>query len=119
MAWYEKIIGDLSAKKQWREYRRRLDALPEPYRRTAAALERYLLNLGPTNNTESLMRMVTDLVDLLEQGAADRTPVRDLVGKDPAGFAEEFMSNYGDDSWIGRERTRLAQAVDEASRTQD
>jgi DNA-binding ferritin-like protein (Dps family) len=119
MAWYEKIVGDLSAKKQWREYRRRLDALPEPYRRTAAALERYLLNLGPTNKTESLMRMVTDLVDLLEQGAADRTPVRDLVGEDPAGFAEEFMANYGDDSWIGRERARLAQAVDEASRTQD
>lgn len=119
MAWYEKILGDLSAKKQWREYRRRLTALPEPYRRTAAALERYLLNRGPTNNTESLIRMVTDLVDLLEQGAADRTPVRDLVGEDPAAFAEEFMANYGDDSWIGRERARLTQAVDEASRTQD
>ncbi|WZH37402.1 MAG: DUF1048 domain-containing protein [Microbacterium enclense] len=117
MAWYEKIIGDLSAKKQWREYRRRVHDLPEPYRQAAAALERYLLNLGPTNDTDSLIRMVTDLADLLEQGAADRTPVRDLVGTDPVVFAEEFMANYGDGSWIGRERARLTRAIDEAART--
>lgn len=118
MAWYEKIIGDLSAKKQWREYRQRVHALPEQYRQTAAALERYLLNLGPTENTDGLIRMVSDLADLLEQAAAAQTPVRDLVGADPVVFAEEFMANYGDGSWIGRERTRLARAIDEAARQQ-
>jgi DNA-binding ferritin-like protein (Dps family) len=44
--------------------------------------------------------------------------VRDLVGTDPVVFAEEFMANYGDGSWIGRERTRLARAIDEAARQQ-
>jgi len=28
------------------------------------------------------------------------------------------MANYGDGSWIGRERARLARAIDEAARTQ-
>lgn len=118
MAWYEKIIGDLSAKKQWRDYRQRVHALPEPYRQTAGALERYLLNLGPTNDTDNLIRMVGDLADLLEQAAAARTPVRDLVGADPVTFVEEFMANYGDGSWIGRERARLTRAIDEAARAQ-
>lgn len=118
MAWYEKIIGDLGAKKQWREYRRRLDALPDPYRQAGRALERYVLNLGPTSDGDALIRMVTDLADLLEQAAADGTPVRALTGEDPSVFAEEFMANYGDGSWIGRERARLARAIDEAARTQ-
>ncbi|MEV7693278.1 DUF1048 domain-containing protein [Microbacterium sp. NPDC089189] len=118
MAWYEKIIGDLSAKKRWHEYRRRVEALPAPYRQTAAALERYLLNLGPTSDSDSLMRMVGDLADLLEQGAAAETPLRELVGEDPVAFAEEFMANYGDGSWIGRERARLTRTIDEAARSQ-
>ncbi|WP_285135661.1 DUF1048 domain-containing protein [Microbacterium sp. lyk4-40-TSB-66] len=118
MAWYEKIIGDLSAKKQWRECRQRVHALPQPYRQTAIALERYLLTLGPTEDTDGLIRMVSDLAELLEQGAADRTPIRDLVGEDPVVFAEEFMANYGDGSWIGRERARLTRAIDEAARSQ-
>ncbi|MCG7418472.1 MULTISPECIES: DUF1048 domain-containing protein [Microbacterium] len=118
MAWYEKIIGDLSAKKQWREYRRRLEALPAPYRQAGRALERYVLNLGPTEDSDALIRMVTDLADLLEQAAAADTPIRDLTGPEPAAFAEEFMANYGDGSWIGRERARLARSIDEAARSQ-
>ncbi len=118
MAWYEKITGELSAKKRWREYRHRVQALPAPYRQTAAALERYLLNLGPTSDTDTLIRMVDDLADLLEQGAAAEATVRDLIGDDPVSFAEEFMANYGDGSWIGKERARLTRAVDEAARSQ-
>ncbi|WP_278103318.1 DUF1048 domain-containing protein [Microbacterium proteolyticum] len=117
MAWYEKIIGDLGAKKQWREYRRRLDALPAPYRQAGRALERYVLNLGPSDDSDALIRMVTDLADLLEQAAAAETPIRDLTGADPSVFAEEFMANYGDGSWIGRERARLARAIDEAAQS--
>lgn len=118
MAWYEKIIGDLGAKKQWREYRRRLDALPGPYRQAGRALERYVLNLGPSDDSDALIRMVTDLADLLEQAAAAQTPIRDLTGAEPSVFAEEFMANYGDGSWIGRERARLARAIDEAAQSQ-
>lgn len=118
MAWYEKITGDLGAKKQWRDYKQRVHALPEPYRQTATALERYLLNLGPSSDTDALVRMVTDLADLLEQAAADHTPVRELVGSDPVAFAEEFMANYGDGSWIGRERSRLTRAIDDAAGAQ-
>lgn len=119
MAWYEKIIGDLAAKKQWRAYRRRLDALPTPYRQAGRALERYVLNLGPSSDSAAIIRMVNDLVDLLEQAAADDTPIRDLTGDQPSVFAEEFLANYGDGSWIGRERARLARAIDEAVRLQD
>jgi len=116
--WIEKIVGDLGDKRRWREYRARMKALPEPYRRAGEGLQRYLLNLGPVNQSESLLAMVDDLAELLEQSAATGTPIRSLVGEDPAEFAEEFMQNYGGGSWIRTERARLAETIDEAEKEQ-
>lgn len=121
MSIFEKIIGELDGKRQYREYRARLKALPEPHRATGHALERYLLNLGAGNDTAMLIRMLDDLVTLLEQGAADETPVRGIVGEDPVEFAETFLANYPQGSWISKERARLAdtiaRAIDEADRS--
>lgn len=112
--WIEKIVGDLTGKKQYLEYKARVKDLPAAYRTAAKGLERYLLNLGPSNDGASLVAMLTDLADLLEQAAAAGTPVRDVVGEDPVEFAETFMQNYGGGSWIRKERERLGRTIDEA-----
>jgi len=57
------------------------------------------------------VRMWEDLADLFEQAAADRTPIRDIVGDDPVGFADAFASNYGTKDWRSRERKRLVDAI--------
>jgi len=72
------------------------------------------MNLGPTGNGKNLITMLNDLADLLEQSAAAGTPIRDVVGVDPAEFAEEFMQNYDGGSWIRTERDRLGKAIDRA-----
>jgi len=77
-----------------------------------------MLNLGPSNDGKSLIAMLTDLADLMEQSAAAGTPVRAIVGDDPAAFAETFMENYGGGSWIRSERSRLAKSIDEAEQHQ-
>ena len=112
--WLEKITGDLAAKKQYLEYKKRVKNLPDGYRQAAAGLERYLLNLGPTSNGDSLISMLTDLADLLEQSAAAGTPIRDVVGPDPADFEEDFMQNYAGGSWLRTERQKLAATILEA-----
>ena len=38
--------------------------------------------------------MFEDLADLFEQGAADETPIREIVGEDPVEFVEAFLRNY-------------------------
>ncbi|WP_127792540.1 DUF1048 domain-containing protein [Agromyces sp. LHK192] len=114
--WLEAIVGSLEGKKQYKEYRARVKALPEGYREAAGALERYLLNLGPSDNSDSLIAMLTDLADLLEQHAAAGTPLRDVVGTDPVDFAETFMQNYGGGSWIRKEQSKLTTAIDAAER---
>lgn len=115
MSVLDKIIGDLAHKRQYREYKARQRALPEPYRATAIALDRYLMHLGATEDGGTLVRMLDDLITLLEQGAADATPLRQLLGDDPVDFIETFLENYSRGSWIVKERNRLRRSVAEAA----
>lgn len=111
----ERIVGDLGDKRRWRQYKARVKALPTNYRTTVKALERYLTDLAITKGdvpTDVLMSMLGDLADLFEQAAADRTPIRAVVGEDPVEFAETFFGNYSDGQWINRERDRLVSAIE-------
>ncbi len=56
-----------------------------------------------------------DLVDLFEQSATNRTPIRQIVGEDPVEFIETFVRNYPKGNWIIRERERLTNAIERAS----
>ncbi len=112
----ETVIGDLGDKRRWREYKRRAKALPEPYRTTVRAIERYLMHLGGISRGDLVVTMVGDLADLFETAAADGTPVRDVVGDDPVEFVETFLANYDEDSWRAKERERLVRTIDQAER---
>jgi DNA-binding ferritin-like protein (Dps family) len=109
-----KLIGD---KREWRAYKARTAKLPEPYRITTDAVERYLLTFGP-GRTEPIMTMLEDLADLFEQSAANGTTVREVVGDDPVEFVETFLRNYADTGWVAKERAKLTDAVERAERLQ-
>jgi DNA-binding ferritin-like protein (Dps family) len=112
----EKIVGDLGDKRRWRQHKARVKALPTTSRTTVQALERYLTYFGAITKgdvpTDVLMSMLGDLADLFEQAAADRTPIRAVVGEDPVAFAETFFGNYSDGQWINRERDRSVSAIE-------
>lgn len=107
----EKIVGDFGDKRRWREYKRRVKALPASYRETIEALNRYLMYFGAITKGDTMMSMLEDLADLFEQAAVDETPIRSVVGEDPVEFAETFLRNYSDGQWINKERERLIKAI--------
>ncbi len=113
--WMERLVGSLEDKKQYREYRARVKALPGDYRAAAQALERYLTHVGPTSDGAVLLALLTDLVDTLERGAARGEPVRAVVGDDPVELADALLRRHPGgswvDGWVGTERARLAAAV--------
>jgi DNA-binding ferritin-like protein (Dps family) len=76
-----------------------------------AAITAYLGGLG---DGDSILSMLDDLADLFEQGAADGTPVREILGEDPVEFAEAFL-NHTEGQWRTRERERLISAIARAS----
>jgi DNA-binding ferritin-like protein (Dps family) len=112
--WIEALTGPLDQKKQYREAKKRIEALPEPYRGVATAQHRYYLVYGGVTDGDTLVQMFTDLADLWERAAIDGTPVSAIVGDDPVEFTETFAEAYGGKRWIDKERTKLIKAVDEA-----
>ncbi|MEO5535492.1 MAG: DUF1048 domain-containing protein [Pseudolysinimonas sp.] len=113
----ELVTGSLKDKKQWRVYRARIKQLPASYRATVGAIEKYLWNFGETpTEWPRAAAMLDGLADLFERAATDGTPIRDIVGDDPADFAETFARSYSDGGWIAKARARLVQAVDDAAR---
>ena len=112
--WIELVTGSLEQKRRYRQYRARIDALPDPYRAVAKAIERYLMYYGGVIDGETALKMWADFVDLWERAAADGTPVREIVGENPVDFAETFAQAYTGKHWIDKERARLTRAVEEA-----
>ncbi len=114
--WIEALTGSLEQKKQYKQAKARIEALPEPYREVATAQQRYYLVYGGVVDGDTIVQMFTDLADLWERAALDGTPVSAIVGDDPVEFAENYAQAYGGKHWIDKERARLIQAVDEAKK---
>ena len=114
--WIETLTGSLEQKKQYKQDKARIDALPGPYGTAANAMHRYLMYYGGVTDGDTLITMVGDLADLWERAAADGMPVREIVGADPVEFAETFAAAYSGKQWIDKERARLIKAIDDAER---
>ena len=112
--WIETLTGSLEQKKLYKQYKARIEALPEPYRAAAKAFERYFMYFGGVTDGDTLVTMFGDFADLWERASIDGTSVRALVGDDPVEFAEDFARSYNGKQWIDKERTRLTDAIDRA-----
>ncbi|MFI2027008.1 DUF1048 domain-containing protein [Streptomyces buecherae] len=103
-----RVIGP---KKRWRAYKARVRDLPANYRLAAEAIERHLMHFVPTDN-DNAATMFEDLADLIEEAAANGTPIREIVGEDPAEFVAEFAQNYTDGAYVPASlRERLANDI--------
>ena len=116
--WIEALTGSLEQKKQYKQDKARIEALPEPYGSTGKAFERYFMYYGGVTDGDTLVKMFGDLADLWERAAVDGTPVRAIVGDDPVEFAETFAQAYTCRQWIDKERKRLTDAIDKAAADQ-
>ncbi len=114
--WIETLTGSLEQKKQYKQHKARIEALPEPYGTSAKAFERYFMYYGGITDGDTLITMLGDFADLWERAAVDGTPVRAIVGDDPVEFGEAFVHSYSGKQWIDKERARLTRAIDEAER---
>jgi DNA-binding ferritin-like protein (Dps family) len=105
-----KVIGP---KRRWRAYKARVRQLPENYRTTVEAIERYLMHFGPMDG-DSAASLLEDVADLFERAAADGTPIREIVGEAPVEFVEALIGNYEKGGYVTRERERLTNAIKRA-----
>jgi DNA-binding ferritin-like protein (Dps family) len=100
-------------KRRYRHYKARTKQLPAGHRMAIEALERYMEHFGPGTG-DGVLSMLEDLADLFDESVANGSSVRDVVGDDPVEFAEAFLRNYPEGSWVRREQDRLTTAVGRA-----
>lgn len=112
--WIELVTGSLDEKRQYKQQRARLEALPEPYGSVTKAFQRYFMYYAGIVDGATTITMMSDFADLWEQAAADGTPVQAIVGDDPVEFAETFAQSYVGKHWIDKERARLVKAIEDA-----
>lgn len=75
----EKIIGDFSEKKAWREMENRAKALPEDQYNAYKAMRKYLWNTGSVMDWQEMKFVFNHIIDLLEEAAADGKRVKELL----------------------------------------
>ena len=117
--WIEALTGSLEQKKQYKQAKARIEALPEPYRTVANAQHRYTMYYGGTAAGVYKGQILPLLADLWERAAIDGTPIDDIIGDDPVEFAENYAEAYGGTQWVDKERARLNKAVAEARKKED
>jgi DNA-binding ferritin-like protein (Dps family) len=97
----ETVIGNLDAKKEWREIEKRAKALPSEYRSAYEKIKKYIWN---TAGVETI-KPFENLVDLFEEGVANGKKVLELTGKNVADFADELVR--GEKSYYEKMRAKL------------
>lgn len=117
--WIEALTGSLEQKKQYKQAKARIEALPEPYRTVANAQHRYTMYYGGITDGDTLVQIFLDLADLWERAAIDGTPIDDIIGADPVEFAETYAEAYGGTQSVDKERARLTQAVADAKKKEN
>lgn len=97
----EKIIGDFEGKKEWKEMKARIKALPSDYRTAYEEIQQYLWKTSGVGSMDPFKA----LLDLFEEGAAGGRNVLDITGNDVAAFADELVR--GEQSYFDKMRQDL------------
>jgi DNA-binding ferritin-like protein (Dps family) len=109
MSILEKIFGDFSEKKAWREMENRAKALPEDYYNAYKAMQKYLWNTGGVMEWQETKFVFNQIIDLLEEAVANNKRVKEVTGNDVAAFCDDLVSDAK--SWVDKERQKLNDSI--------
>ncbi|WP_458415429.1 DUF1048 domain-containing protein [Schinkia sp. CFF1] len=109
MSIFEKIIGSLEDKREWKAMEERAKALPSEYRNAYDAIKKYMWTSGGPSDWEDSSRIFGGIIDLFEEGAADGKKVTDLTGEDVAAFCDELVKDAK--TWRDKYRTKLNDTI--------
>ncbi len=106
---FERITGSMEAKREWRSMEKRAKSLPPRYYEAYQAIQRYLNVTGGLTNWQSSHRVLTVILELMEQAAFEQKPVTDFTGEDVAAFCDELVKD--EQSWQTSYRHKLNETI--------
>lgn len=110
MSIFEKIIGSLEDKREWKEMEARSKSLPMEYYNAYKAIQQYMWTVGdgPSDWKDS-SRIFQGILDLFEEGVSEGKKVTDLTGKDVAAFCDDLTKD--EKSWRDKYRKKLNDTI--------
>ena len=108
MSVFKAIIGVKEGKRRYREYRRRIDELPEDYSFVFKKLEDYMFRFVGGDGMD-MTDLCSGLLEMFEAGAVDGKPVRDIIGDDPTAFCDELIRSAK--TWTDKWRSGLNESI--------
>lgn len=109
MSIFEKIIGSLDDKREWKAMEARAKALPSEYNNAYKAIQKYMWTAGGLSDWKDTSRIFGGILDLFEEGAAEGKNVTDLTGEDVAAFCDDLMED--EKSWKDKYRAKLNNSI--------
>ncbi|MDV2686832.1 DUF1048 domain-containing protein [Alkalihalophilus lindianensis] len=110
MSIFEKIIGSLEDKREWKAMEARAKALPSEYCNAYKAIQKYMwtVGVGPTDWKDS-SRIFRNILELFEEGAVEGKKVTDLTGEDVAAFCDDLVKD--EKTWSDKYRKKLNDTI--------
>lgn len=102
---FKKMIQE---KREFRAYQKRVNELPEEYRKAMKAIESYMWNYAKGSGMLELLR---NILEMFENSASDGLSVRDVVGNDIAEFADSLLAEYPEETWMDKMRKKLRDSI--------
>ncbi|MCR2822781.1 DUF1048 domain-containing protein [Lederbergia panacisoli] len=109
MSIFDKIIGSLDDKREWKAMEARVIALPNEYRNAYNAIKKYMWISGGLSDWKDISRIFGGILDLFEEGAAKGKKVIDLTGEDVAAFCDELVKDSI--TWRDKYRSKLNDTI--------
>ncbi|MBM7553924.1 DUF1048 domain-containing protein [Thalassobacillus pellis] len=106
---FEKIIGSLDDKREWRAMEARAKTLPSEYHNAYKAIQKYMWTTGGPTDWKDTSRIFGGILDLFEEGAAEGKKVTDLTGEDVADFCDELLKD--EKTWSDKYRKKLNDSI--------
>ncbi|WP_181349253.1 DUF1048 domain-containing protein [Thalassobacillus sp. CUG 92003] len=109
MSIFEKIIGNLNDKREWKAMEARAQSLPSEYHNAYKAIQKYMWTIGGLTDWRSMSRIFNGILDLFEEGAAEDKKVTELTGDDVAAFCDELVKD--EKTWQDKYRIKLNDTI--------
>ncbi|OAS85367.1 MULTISPECIES: DUF1048 domain-containing protein [Metabacillus] len=99
----------IQEKREYRDYKKRVDNLPEEYRKAMKAIENYMWNYAKGSG---MLELLKNILDMFENSASDGLSVRDVVGDDIAEFADSLLAEFPEETWMDKMRKKLRDSIE-------
>jgi DNA-binding ferritin-like protein (Dps family) len=109
MSFFEKLIGSMEDKREWKAMETRAKALPSEFHHAYEAIKKYIWTADGPSSWEDTNRIFSGILELFEQGAAEGKKVTDLTGEDVAAFCDELL--MGTETYRDKYRTKLNDTI--------